>query len=206
MHDRQRQLTGSSDRASSCSAALKSTGLFIADDFLSLAETALLHEDLLLRRSELRPARLGKEKLSHSKVRGDHTLWWDLNAELSPAQTILRTRLEELRTELNSSLYLGLEDWEGHYALYPPGSGYARHLDRFKDDDRRTVSCIVYLNLEWMQEFGGELLAEPKDQPPVRVSPMPGRAVFFLSAEVPHAVLPSTRERFSFAGWFRRRA
>jgi SM-20-related protein len=27
-----------------------------------------------------------------------------------------------------------------------------------------------------------------------------------LSAEVPHAVLPATRERISFAGWFRRRS
>jgi SM-20-related protein len=37
------------------------------------------------------------------------------------------------------------------------------------------------------------------------VQPTGGCLVVFLSGEVPHEVLPATRERLSLTGWFRRR-
>jgi SM-20-related protein len=37
------------------------------------------------------------------------------------------------------------------------------------------------------------------------VVPAGGCLVVFLSGEVPHEVLPATRERLSLTGWFRRR-
>ena len=40
----------------------------------------------------------------------------------------------------------------------------------------------------------------------VDVPPRGGTLVLFLSAEIEHEVLPTTRERLSIAGWFRRRA
>lgn len=188
-----------------CGTALREHGIWVKDGFLTPQETLTLHADLELHRPNLDRARLGQEKLTRPEIRGDSTLWWD-PARLNAAQQPLGARLEALRQELNRTLFLGLSDWEGHYALYPPGAGYARHVDRFRADDRRTVSCVVYLNNEWPEGSGGELEAEPPGAGVLRIAPLPGRAVVFMSAEVPHAVLPATRERFSFAGWFRRRS
>jgi SM-20-related protein len=188
-----------------CATTLREQGLWVRDGFLTHEETLALRQDLELHRPKLGRALLGQEKLERPEIRGDSTLWWD-PVRLNPPQERLAERLEALRTELNQTLFLGLVDWEGHYALYPPGAGYSRHLDRFRADDRRTVSFVVYLNSEWPEGSGGELEAEPSGGEILRIAPLPGRAVVFLSAEVPHAVLPATRERISFAGWFRRRS
>jgi SM-20-related protein len=40
---------------------------------------------------------------------------------------------------------------------------------------------------------------------PCDIKPRPGCVVLFLSDEVEHEVLPATRDRWSIAGWFRRR-
>ncbi|MNF01063.1 hypothetical protein D3C80_1999940 [compost metagenome] len=77
-------------------------------------------------------------------------------------------------------------------------------MDRFRDDDRRAVSVVAYLNTDWQQEQGGALrlhLAEGEHD----VQPEGGGLVVFLSADLPHEVLPASRERLSLAGWFRRR-
>ena len=34
---------------------------------------------------------------------------------------------------LNRDLFLGLEDFESHFAMYPPGAFYLKHVDRFRD-------------------------------------------------------------------------
>jgi len=113
--------------------------------------------------------------------------------------------LDSLRLAINRSLFLGLEDFEGHFAMYPPGAFYLRHLDRFRDDDRRSVSAVIYLNDEWLPEQGGQLRMYLKDGVEHDVVPSGGCLVVFLSGEVPHEVLPATRERLSLTGWFRRR-
>ena len=38
------------------------------------------------------------------------------------------------------------------------------------------------------------------------VLPVGGCLVVFLSGEIPHEVMPATRDRLSLTGWFRRRA
>jgi SM-20-related protein len=44
----------------------------------------------------------------------------------SAAEQRVRLALEELRLVMNRRLALGLFEFEAHYALYPPGAGYAR--------------------------------------------------------------------------------
>ncbi len=65
--------------------------------------------------------------------------------------------MDSLREAMNRGLFLGLEDFESRFALYPPGAFYLRHVDRFRDDDRRMVSAVLYLNDEWLPEYGGQL-------------------------------------------------
>ena len=78
--------------------------------------------------------------------------------------------------------------------------------DRFRDDDRRTVTVVLYLNEEWQPDEGGELRLYLPDGRVHDVMPLGGSLACFMSADFPHEVLPATRERLSLTGWFRRRA
>lgn len=138
------------------------------------------------------------------EVRRDWTKWLDGNS-LSEAQREIWSALEGMKEELNRSLFLGLWDFEGHYAIYPPGAFYQTHLDRFKNDSKRTVSVVFFFNSDWeLPRDGGGLRLEV--EPPVTVSPEAGTLVCFLSDRIPHEVLETKRERLSFAGWLRTRA
>lgn len=153
----------------------------------------------------LQPAGVGRGSAHgvQEGVRGDHIQW------LEPGQCAAGDRylamLDDLRGQLNQALYLGLEDYEGHFALYPPGTFYQKHLDRFRDDDRRAVSAVFYLNSDWLPEQGGVLRLYLADGRELDVLPEAGTLVVFLSADLPHEVLPATRERLSLTGWLRRR-
>jgi SM-20-related protein len=69
------------------------------------------------------------------------------------------------------------------------------------------VSIILYLNDSWKEADGGQLrLYLPQDDGTERVEdvlPIGGRLVVFLSAEVPHEVLPTHKPRLSITGWLR---
>jgi SM-20-related protein len=137
-------------------------------------------------------------------IRGDHIRW--LKDGQSAECDAYLAAMEDLRAMLNRELYLGLADYESHFAWYPVGAFYREHLDRFRDDDLRTVSVVIYLNAGWGPDDGGALRLHPPGQPRVDVLPLAGRMAMFMSADMPHEVLPATRERMSIAGWFRRRA
>lgn len=153
----------------------------------------------------LAPAAVGRGAAAQVRegVRGDSIQW--LEPGESAATDAYLAVMDQLRLTLNQTLYLGLEDYESHFALYPPGAFYQRHVDRFRDDDRRTVSAVLYLNEGWKAEQGGALRIYPAEQP-CDIAPVGGRLVIFMSAGLPHEVLPATRERLSLTGWFRRRA
>jgi SM-20-related protein len=138
------------------------------------------------------------------KVRGDRIQW--LEAGQSDACDRYLAIMETLRVALNRGLFLGLDDYESHFAFYAPGASYMPHRDRFRDDNRRTVSVIVYLNADWLPEHGGALRLHPEGLSMRDISPVGGRIAVFLSADMLHEVLPATRERLSLTGWFRRRA
>ncbi|MNF38955.1 hypothetical protein D3C84_199180 [compost metagenome] len=154
---------------------------------------------------ELAPAAVGRGPFSEIRegIRGDHIQW------LEPGQAEACDRylglMDNLREALNRGLFLGLEDFESHFALYPPGAFYLKHVDRFRDDDRRMVSAVIYLNDAWLPEHGGQLRMYLEEDAEHDVVPTGGCLVVFLSGEVPHEVLPATRERLSLTGWFRRR-
>jgi SM-20-related protein len=154
---------------------------------------------------ELAPAGVGRGVFQEVRegIRGDRIQW--LEAGQVQACDRYLELMDSLRIALNRGLFLGLEDYESHFALYPPGAFYRKHVDRFRDDDRRMVSAVLYLNQSWLPEHGGQLRMYLDDDVPYDVQPTGGCLVVFLSGEIPHEVLPSTRERLSLTGWFRRR-
>lgn len=111
---------------------------------------------------------------------------------------------ETLRETLNRELYLGLSYYEAHFALYGEGDFYEKHLDAFKGSKNRVVTTVLYLNEEWDEENGGELVIYDEDDKFInKVVPNAGTLVVFLSDKFPHEVLPSKVKRHSIAGWFR---
>ena len=95
---------------------------------------------------------------------------WSRPAPRRPSGCCLE-RFETLRLELNRELQLGLLDFECHFAVYPPGAFYRRHLDRFATDDRRTLSCVLYLNDAWSAQDGGALRLHLGRRAPGRAAP-----------------------------------
>jgi SM-20-related protein len=67
------------------------------------------------------------------------------------------------------------------------------------------VSAVIYLTHDWLPEHGGQLRMFLKDGAQYDVQPTGGSLVVFLSGDMPHEVLPATRDRLSLTGWFRRR-
>jgi SM-20-related protein len=152
----------------------------------------------------LRPAATGRDGGVHvGGLRGDDTLWLDDPACGAAASDLLAS-LDEVRAGLNRRLTLGLAAVEAHFAHYPPGAGYARHLDRFRSDDARVLSLVLYLNRDWPDGAGGELrLHLPEGARDI--APRMGTVVLFLSEGIEHEVLPATLPRYSVAAWFRQR-
>ncbi|HEU4430348.1 MAG TPA: 2OG-Fe(II) oxygenase [Myxococcota bacterium] len=110
---------------------------------------------------------------------------------------------------LNRELFLGLVALEAHYACYGAGAGYARHVDRFRDDDTRAISLVLYLNDAWRDDDGGALRLFASDdarEPALVVAPRGGTLVAMRSDTIAHEVLPALRERWSIAAWLRRRS
>jgi SM-20-related protein len=151
-----------------------------------------------------RAAGIGQVAERRGDIRSDELLW--IEPELAPqASTLLQREFEALRLAVNAATFLGLHEFEGHYAAYPSGASYARHLDQFRGDGRRVVSVVLYLNEAWGAADGGELKLYPENGEAVMAMPVAGTLVCFLSDRLPHEVLPARRLRLSLTGWFRRR-
>jgi SM-20-related protein len=110
-----------------------------------------------------------------------------------------------LQSFLNRRLFLGLFSFESHFAHYAPGDYYKRHYDAFKGEANRVLSVVTYLNPGWTMTDGGELVLyrDDLDQDGIRIVPLLGTVVVFLSEDFPHEVLAANRDRYSVAGWFR---
>lgn len=175
--------------------------------FLSVALTLALATECRAQAAlgALVPASVGRgaTRVLLPQMRGDHIQW--LHAGRSAACDSYLLIMDGLRLALNRAFYLGLDNYESHFALYAPGAAYQQHRDRFRDDDLRTVSAVIYLNPDWLEGQGGALRLHPDGEAASDIAPVGSRLVLFLSADMLHEVLPATRDRLSLAGWFRRR-
>lgn len=188
-------------------AALAAEGIAVRDGFLTPALTSALIECAHQHRARgaFEAARIGGERSLQRRadIRGDSTCWI-LPPLLAPEQTLLE-QLEHLRLELNREATLGLFELELHYAWYPPGAGYARHVDQPQGRGRRQVSVVLYLNEGWTSAVGGQLRLFDAAGGHRDIDPVGGRLVCFLTPGREHEVLPTTHDRLSISGWFRNR-
>lgn len=136
------------------------------------------------------------------EIRSDHLYWISVD---HPTESTFLLAMETLRQALNQRLYLGLFDFECHFARYPAGAYYRKHIDALKGQKNRVLSAILYLNKGWHKSDGGSFLLYPEfDKDPIQtVLPESGTLVLFLSEQFPHEVLESHRQRYSLTGWYR---
>jgi len=190
--------------------ALVEQGYFIADNLVpeNLLHALLTHFNQL-RADEFKAAGIGRQTdfQLQTEIRADKIHWIEPN---SATTTEFLSWMDTLRTGINQRLFMGLFDYESHFAFYPIGAFYKKHRDAFRDKNgqrqsNRVLSTVLYLNKNWSLENGGDLLIYSEDDASVleKISPVFGRLVIFLSEKFPHEVLPANRERKSIAGWFR---
>ncbi|KXS38445.1 MAG: hypothetical protein AWU55_1421 [Halomonadaceae bacterium T82-2] len=184
-------------------------GYFVGPDVIDAGLCRALHDELghLAAHDGLKAAGIGRGEQHQLRrdIRGDAIRW--LTRDTQPQRDYLAL-MGDLQRQINRTLYLGLFEFEAHFARYPAGTFYRTHVDSFQGRANRVISTVLYLNPGWPHDGGGEMViyADDATRELARVPPESGTFVCFLSDRVPHAVLPTHRPRASIAGWFRRNA
>lgn len=204
---RARDLASDPSRLKKFRGGLFAEGIAVHDGFLAQPRVRGLIDCAKLRQTvgDFDAARVGADQQlrRRAEIRGDQTCW--IVPPLFTEERALLDDLEQLRLDLNRHGFLGLFDLEMHYAWYPPGTGYAPHVDQLRGKDQRRVSLVLYLNDAWQPEAGGELRIFDTDGGYRDIEPLAGRLVCFLTAGREHAVLSTRADRLSISGWFRQR-
>lgn len=178
----------------------------VIDNFMTAYEVAALRQvaHSYWQEDEFSQAGIGTAGLYQKDrtVRGDSIRWIDPKTAASPTQKFL-DKIEDLQNALNQLLFLSLKEFECHFAIYPPGTFYARHLDQFAGRNIRKISFVLYLNEDWDPKDGGFLRMFVNET--IDVIPEAGRLALFRSDVVEHEVVETRRERISITGWMRDR-
>jgi len=184
----------------------------IVEDFFNLEEIQKMRTTLLNKYEEdsFKKAAIGNKtnEVIEKEVRGDFILWLN-EADAGENELLFFNKINPFISYLNKTCFLGILFKEFHYALYPKGTFYKRHLDTFQNDDRRKLSLVCYLNDEdWKPENGGELVIYKiidGVENPITIYPYPGRVVIFESQLLEHEVKPVNTMRLSITGWLKTR-
>ncbi len=192
-------------------AAISSVGWSVREEFFECSFCCQLRGECLavLNDNPLQQAAVGKGRGMEvrEKIRNDSISWLDAGAEAA-FQKQYRDQMELLRLALNQQFFLGLFDFESHFAVYPAGGFYKAHRDQHAGATKRVVTVILYLNENWQPGDGGELrlwTTPGKAQgPSVLIEPRMGTLVCFMADDYWHEVLVSHKSRMSITGWFLR--
>jgi len=172
-------------------------------DFLSTEDAQGIRSEIarIQLTDGFKQAGIGKQDQQQvdTNQRGDFIRWINPQEAL-PHTTVFLEKIKTIIEELNYTFYLGIRDFECHYAHYPPGTFYKKHVDRHKTGSARRVSFVLYLNSEWQENDGGQLLIYDSENGSHTILPRMGTLALFLS-EKEHEVLVTSRDRMSITGW-----
>jgi len=173
--------------------------------FLQEKLSAGLQQNILrLQRDDLLSnAGIGNDSIqdAQQKMRSDKIYWMDKSHENVFEREFLGL-MDDFIERLNSTCYTGINAYEFHYAVYEEGSFYKKHRDQFRNDSNRKYSLITYLNENWLEEDGGQLMLY-QDESTQKILPRSQTAVFFKSDEMEHEVMKANRTRMSISGWLK---
>lgn len=185
----------------------------VIDNFIPFDDSvdllALLNERKF--NGRFKPAAIGKsgEKEIIQEIRSDQIHWLDELDESAVVRAWFE-RVHLLADTLKEQLFLPIKRFECHFAHYPHGTFYKKHLDAFRVSEGRLLSVIGYLTPNWKIGDGGELLiydhkVTPANKQPIikSIEPIMGRLVILRSDTIPHEVALSKTDRYSITGWLR---
>ena len=177
----------------------------ISEHFLSATLANNLKQNLIVlnEQSLLMDAGTGNsEAVAYdSSVRSDSIYWLDKKHN-NEFENEFFAQIEAFIIYLNQTCYAGITGYEFHYSLYESGDFYLKHLDQFKNNPSRKYSMISYLNSNWDESDGGELLIHQTNNNQ-KIAPTQGKTVFFKSDELVHEVLVTQKTRMSITGWLK---
>lgn len=183
-------------------------GFHVIDNFLpsNVLQNLRQRAEFLNAEGQFKNAKVGRQQqaIHNNEIRKDKIHW--LN-ELDDHQAVRAYlfKVNEIASILNQSLFLGLLDFESHFAIYKPGSFYKKHIDQFATTKDRQISCVYYLNEHWQDRDAGELkLYDTNDQLLFSTMPIGNRFICFRS-DLPHEVCITYNTRYSIAGWMKTR-
>jgi SM-20-related protein len=178
----------------------------ISEHFLSNGLANSLKQNLIKLNNEqqLNAAGIGNSKLPSydGAIRSDSIYWLDKKHN-NEFENEFFTKIEAFISYLNRSCFAGITGYEFHYSLYESGDFYLKHLDQFKNNPSRKYSMISYLNSNWKEGDGGELLIHQELGSNQKISPIQGKTIFFKSDELLHEVLITQKTRMSITGWLK---
>lgn len=186
---------------------LANQGYALVDEFLSPEFQNSLRGEItgLLDQGGMKVAGIGNSdaKVIERSIRGDQIYWLEEGEENgdTPAGLKFLEQIHGVREFLRRYLMLPLRGIESHYAVYPKGTYYKRHLDQFQGESHRKLSFICYLNQNWEPGDGGELMIYHEEEDEIRVNPLGGRLVIFRSDLLEHEVLITQAQRIGITGW-----
>jgi SM-20-related protein len=189
--------------------SLCNEGFHIIDNFLApiVCQSLRTTAQELQQQGLFRGAKIGLNQglQKNNGIRHDEIFW--LNGDdTNPAIHTFFTQVQQLAQVLNQTLFLGLTEFETHFAVYQPGTYYKKHIDQFAAQKTRKISCVYYLNKDWQTEFGGALkLYNKEDQLIQNILPQENRFICFNS-ELAHEVSLTHQARYSIAGWLKTRS
>ncbi|GIU05747.1 2OG-Fe(II) oxygenase [Shewanella morhuae] len=177
--------------------------IFLSDLIPTHISQVLLEKIQSTQAHELKAASIGRgiEQQLNPDIRRDRIQWLEESNE--PDSQYLDVMMQ-LKNGLNRRLFMGLFDYESHYAVYQPGAFYKKHVDALKGSQNRILTTVFFLNPDWKAADCGELIIYDEANIEIeRIAPKMGQFVIFLSERFPHEVTQTLAQRNSIAGWFR---
>lgn len=123
---------------------------------------------------ELKAASIGRgvEQQLNPDIRRDRIQWLD---EQNKPDILYLDLMTQLKNGLNRRLFMGLFDYESHYAVYQPGAFYKKHVDALKGSQNRILTTVFFLNPNWKEADCGELIIyDEEDNELERIPPKNG--------------------------------
>lgn len=188
---------------------LYAQGYCVIESFLSIEDfqSLKMSAQMMLANAQFRSAKIGRQfaSMENANIRTDKIAWLD-EVEQNTAMDNYLSKINQLAQGLNQAFFLGLDHLEAHFAIYPPGSFYRKHVDQFKGTQDRRISCVYYLNDQWQEQDGGQLkLYNESNELLLNLLPTANRLIVFKS-DLAHEVCETHRSRFSITGWLKVRS
>ena len=181
------------------------TKVGISEDFLSKSLAKILKSNIEQLNNEGRMVNAGTGNKfainQDKKIRGDKIFWIEKKNKFDNEKEFIE-QIEDFIDYLNKTCFTNIKSYEFHYALYEVGSFYKTHKDQFNNDNGRKFSVINYLNENWTEDNGGQLLVYQNNETQ-KILPNTRKAVFFQSDMISHEVIQANRTRMSVTGWLK---